>query len=319
MKSIFTRTQFFDTLFDDDEYICLADNANGVEVFSIEEARSDRHNAQFYSLNPLDGEKDNDPCEEYHSSDKPRRADVNCTRMSNILIEFDGESLSVQRERLISSGLWDLCAGVVYSGSKSLHAIISIHGTWKTKDAYSRFVSHFHKVVHLATGIAPDFSTKNPSRLTRCPMSIREKDNKCRKQFILHIGKRIDIRDLQSWMESHGFSGHPPKEDRKNKIHLPLDVSMETKQGNLTSRTLSFLSGEVGSGFVHNERYVAVCDMATSGMNFEEIVELCERAYGAPSKNAYKTMEDAYDRTVRERLSRLISNTGGIKIGKTYF
>lgn len=318
MGNGYTREDFFSLLFRENEYTCLASQPKGTSIFSYLEVIDDTHNYLFYSLNPIDGYRDHEPVEEWHHPNKPRRADCNCTRISNILVEFDGDGLGKQYEALLNSGLLDLTAGVIYSGSKSLHAVFALADVeFKSKERYSEFVDHFYHAVLSVTGIKPDFSTKNPSRLTRCPNSYREKNDHYKKQQLIYVGKRIFFDELSNWLKSNGFSPFPPHKTTETSS-LNVNSSQKVMDLELRDRTVFFLTRGVPKGFVHNERYAAVCDMASAGMSFEDILQCFENFdRSPPNRNAYKTMEDAYNTAIRTKKDYSLKEYDDIKIGQT--
>lgn len=316
MKNRHTRQDWFEILFDYGESVCLASDPHGWRVYSVEEAMAPDHNFLFYSLNPLNGTTDNNPTESWHKSTQPRRADVNCTRFSNLLIEFDTCGLGKQLDALKLSGLLDICGGVLFSGSKSLHCIIALEESFISKEKYSEFAAHFLKAVAQVTGIDPDFAVKNVSRLTRCPCSLREKDGTRRKQSIIYLGHRIKFAVLANWLIGHGFTPFPEPKIQPI-INITQSQYNESYNQNLRPRTVKFLKEGAPTGSVHIERYAAVCDMAQAGMDFDSICCWVEEVVGIPNRNAMLTMQDAYDRAVRERIDHTISNDGDIRIGKS--
>ena len=88
-----TRQQFLSLLFDAGEASCFTNTARGITVRSYP-----LDTDLFFSINPLDGEKDTAPTKDWHAADKPRRADVNVTAYRNFLIELDDMPLNKQRD-----------------------------------------------------------------------------------------------------------------------------------------------------------------------------------------------------------------------------
>ena len=103
------------------------------------------------------------------------------------LVESD--TVDIDRQRAIIEELELPVAALVYSGSKSIHAIVRIEA--HDYDEYRRRVDFLYKTC-TKNGLIVDTQNKNPSRLSRLPGVIRDDH----KQFLIatNIGK-------ESWSE----------------------------------------------------------------------------------------------------------------------
>ena len=109
------------------------------------------------------------------------------------LLECDDGELAQQNTLIRQLEL--PCAALVYSGGKSLHAIVHIDAADKAE--YQRRVEYLYKVCE-KNGLQPDRSAKNESRLSRMPGVARGD----KRQVLLgtHLGKAgfVEWRD---WVE----------------------------------------------------------------------------------------------------------------------
>lgn len=106
------------------------------------------------------------------------------------LVESDSQDLAKQNE--IIRRLELPVAIMVYSGAKSLHAIVRIDAA--NYDEYRHRVDYLYGVCE-KNGLAIDKQNRNPSRLSRLPGVMRDG----RKQFI--VDRNIGMRDFSEWRE----------------------------------------------------------------------------------------------------------------------
>lgn len=117
----------------------------------------------------------------------------NVTEFKYALVESD--NLSIDKQNAIMRELELPIATLVYSGGKSVHAIVKIDA--KDKNEYRDRVEYLYKICN-KNGLQVDSQNKNPSRLSRMPGIIRGKH----KQFLIdtNIGKS-DWEEWQTWIE----------------------------------------------------------------------------------------------------------------------
>ena len=117
----------------------------------------------------------------------------NVTEFKYALVESD--NLSIDKQNAIMRELELPIATLVYSGGKSVHAIVKIDA--KDKNEYRDRVEYLYKICN-KNGLQVDSQNKNPSRLSRMPGIIRGKH----KQFLIDtsIGKS-DWEEWQTWIE----------------------------------------------------------------------------------------------------------------------
>lgn len=175
---------FINTLFDPYQKSCYTKLANGRFL-----SKFPKKTDLFFCINALHPELDLNPTKEYHAPDKPRRADHNVICFRNFLLEIDDIPVEEQQELLKSRNLPYTSA--VYSGSKSVHFIISLKEPLKDINEYRHLALRLHALIPEA-----DPTSKNPSRLSRLPNSIRPDTGNMQK--LLYLGDRIDNNYLLS-------------------------------------------------------------------------------------------------------------------------
>lgn len=196
----FKTEDFYKILFDEDDFTCFSNTANGTRLYHHTAPK--REYSEYFSINAIDPRTDNEPSEEYHSSDKPRRADCNVVKYRNFLVEMDGCSLSEQK-RFVKEVKFPY-ATAVFSGGKSIHFILSLEEPLQTRDEYDRYWKTI-EAVFKKIGSTIDTKCKNPSRLSRCANSYREEKDSV--QHLLKIQRRINIKEFNEWCS--GFATTP--------------------------------------------------------------------------------------------------------------
>ena len=125
-------------------------------------------------INPLDGEG---------------AKNANVTDFRYALVESDtlplGQQLALIRQMQLP------CAAIVYSGGKSVHAIVHVDAA--TQKEYYERVAHIYDICN-KNGFKVDTQNKNPSRLSRMPGVTRNG----KKQFL--IGVNQGQKDYLAWL-----------------------------------------------------------------------------------------------------------------------
>ncbi len=119
--------------------------------------------------------------------------DANVTDYRYALVESD--KIPVEKQNVIIRKLELPVACLVYSGDKSLHAIVRINAT--SIEEYWKRVDYLYTVCQ-KNGLEPDMNNRNPSRLSRMPGVMRNGQ----KQFIVdtNIGK-ANFTEWRDWIE----------------------------------------------------------------------------------------------------------------------
>lgn len=117
----------------------------------------------------------------------------NVTDFKYALVESD--NLSIEKQNAIMRELELPIAALVYSGSKSIHAIVKVDA--QNYSEYQKRVEYLYKICN-KNGLQVDGQNKNPSRLSRMPGIVRGEH----KQFLIdtHIGK-TSWEEWEAWIE----------------------------------------------------------------------------------------------------------------------
>ena len=116
------------------------------------------------------------------------------TEFRYALVESDTMDISAQKAIITELEL--PVAALVYSGKKSLHAIVKIDAS--TYEEYKKRVDYLYNVCN-KNGLKLDIQNRNPSRLSRMPGVMRND----KKQYLLdtNIGKE-NWNEWREWIES---------------------------------------------------------------------------------------------------------------------
>ena len=101
--------------------------------------------------------------------------------------------MSVEKQNAIYKELELPIVALVYSGNKSLHAIVKVDAG--NYDEYRKRVDYLYKICQ-KNGISVDTQNRNPSRLSRMPGFERNGH----KQFL--VDTNIGKRNWEEWYQS---------------------------------------------------------------------------------------------------------------------
>ena len=117
----------------------------------------------------------------------------NVTEYRFALVESD--SVPLPKQKALMEALQLPCAAMVYSGGKSIHAIVRVDAA--DYGEYRRRVEYLYEVCR-KNGLEPDTQNKNPSRLSRMPGVTRGD----RKQYLLGVNLgQPSFEAWQAWVE----------------------------------------------------------------------------------------------------------------------
>lgn len=168
---------FLETLFQPGEATCYTESPHGYRV-----SLAPTEASLFFCINALHPSADLNPTKDWHSAGLPRRADHNVVSFRNFLLEFDQGSLEEQ-QRLVLSKI--PVSAITFSGSKSLHFLISLKDPLHSLTEYKHVARRLFKLFPNA-----DSSCRNPSRLSRLPQVLRPDTG--RMQELRYLGQRLD-------------------------------------------------------------------------------------------------------------------------------
>jgi hypothetical protein len=164
---------FLRTLFEPDDLICLAEHPGKTEVRPrdawLEDIQKYGNRYAFFCINPLSRK-------EILPGKRSRRCDEAVTSYRYFLVEFDPSPDSGQPSVERQIEFWAVypfpVKSLVFSGGKSIHAIIDLDGMVTNQAEWDDFVRGeiYRKRLCL---LGADPSNANPSRLSRFPGHLR--------------------------------------------------------------------------------------------------------------------------------------------------
>lgn len=170
---------FYNVLFDVDEYTCFGATPYENQSYPIDEGNLSV-TTRFFTINPL-------------VKGRTRKA-ANVKKYRNLLFEVDNISVQDQAAKIKASGLPYSTA--TFSGSKSIHWIISLIEPIEEREEYTAIWKAIHAAL-LKWGVEADTATKDPARFSRCPGQIRDNG---KEQKLLKVVGRISIETIKDWL-----------------------------------------------------------------------------------------------------------------------
>lgn len=235
---------FFNVLFDLEDQVCAG---NQYSTHVMTQAQAMHSGAPFVCINAL----------------AERRLDANVTKYRNFLIEIDDGNLTIQQHLERINNLNMPYSAATYSGGKSVHFVISLQDavdetTWRSMaDALIRTIP------------GADPATKNPSRFTRMPESIRLRpDGTEVAQRLIHLGGRIPNDQVRNFCISQVKL---PKTDHLKTFNEFMGVTgIEAAH----PMTLAFINGTHPCvGGRNNALYKSAADLRDCGLDMAETEE----------------------------------------------
>lgn len=245
--------KYYDTLFNADESVCWGKTVYDTAVCPLAFFTDTNKLYTFVSINPL----------------KVSRADANVTEHRNILCEFDTGTITEQADALQASGL--PYSTLVYSGSKSLHAIVSLEYPCKDRAEYDALVKRIYDKLPNV-----DKSGKNPSRFSRAPNAIRDNGM---QQSLMEVRQRIPWDVLDLWL------GPEPKTEQPKYVYSGSKL--------LPTRTRAFLKYGAPEGQRNRLLFSNSMEMLRAGYDEDEIFDLVSEILDLPQKEIRATIKSA--------------------------
>jgi hypothetical protein len=301
-------------LFDENELFCAGDmySTESFPVFPVSTG------FQYFTVNPLGGKQLGNTRETF-----PTRKDSNVSVFRNFVFEMDEIELHEQEQLLNSIDI--PFSSIIYSGGKSLHAIISLENplelapgeresinaykaVWKSIAAYIDLYAAEIGLVGPGVSVV-DPSCSNPSRFTRYPNSYRE--DKGKVQDVKHVGQRINSEVFNSLLKKcPDFKAAKvfKKQLPKDFSHTKMEFLRKVGRGCLTQ--LKYAPRAASSG-MYNYAYETVTWCIDEGKPTKDLmIELMEEYfikrvkaagyYDPECKNVYRAIEDAYKEKLGE-------------------
>ena len=172
----------------------------------------------------------------------------NVTEYRFALVESD--SIDLEKQNAIIHELELPCAALVYSGKKSLHAIVRIDAS--SYGEYQRRVEYLYSVCR-KNGLEPDTQNKNPSRLSRMPGVMRNGQ----KQYLLETN-----------------IGQPTYEEWKEWVESQTDDLPDAQNFRERRKVMHPLKDELISGILRKGHKMLLAGPSKAGKSFA-LIELC--------------------------------------------
>jgi hypothetical protein len=193
---------FLKVVFDyETDSTCFAAHNKGTTVSKVGEFKQ----TEYFCINALDAEVDNEPSEPWHHFSVPRRANINVTKHRTFLLEFDAGTGHEQDAIVTASGVpYSACT---FSGSKSRHYLITLETPLRSKYEYDTVAKRLFKAFEGQVGF--DTSTKNCSRLSRLPGTVRSSTGL--KQTLISLNGQVNNELFFKWLDKHSPAASKPK------------------------------------------------------------------------------------------------------------
>lgn len=255
---------FFNTLFKPGENVCWGMTAFDTNICPVEDYAA-KSEYQFFSVNPL----------------VERRLDACVTSYRNILCDFDKIPIFEQQKLLVDSAL--PYTTLVYSGGKSLHAIVSLQEAAKTEDEYRAIATAIYD--KLGGDKIVDVKCKNPSRFSRNPGASRPNG---KKQELLAVNKQVSMEHLLDWI---GVKELPVREIKS--------IDYTHRRRILTGKTKLFLFRGADDGAWNNTLFVSCIDMFKAGYDESEVEEMVYSIHNRLEASSKSTIRSAQRTAMR--------------------
>lgn len=291
---------WYDVIFDSGESTCFAKHAQGTKIFPVNKAPIW---AEYYSLNPIHLTIDNEFTHEKYIMGKGRRADANVTTYRNFLVEID--DMPAAEQQLFINSLKLPYTMVTFSGGKSYHFVISLETSLTERKTYDFLVRWLYNAVGVN-----DRACKNPSRLTRLPGATRTKNGiPIAIQELIYLGTRIPLANLMAWLNQFPQCMPPQYVPRTQPTE-----SVEFNYANLHPLTKRFLREGAEQGKWNDSLFKAAANMADYGVEYEQIIELCEQITGYLDRSDLSTIQSAFNAAQRQQPDLINNFIGKSKI-----
>lgn len=199
------------------------------------------------------------------------RIDANCTAYRNFLIEMDVGSLKQQLEYIKALNMpYSAC---VFSGSKSLHFLISLDTDLPNETTWRKLFQWMLNVVTLA-----DQQAKNPSRSIRIPGGIREPG---KIQRLVEMKGPVKLADLAKWLSKYEHLKPKPIEKR--------EPSGDCDFSKLNGWAKKKLIDGIRSPGRNQQWFSMGCEMALAGYSLDSTIDILSEFF--TEENDFKERE----------------------------
>jgi hypothetical protein len=237
-------TEYLTVLFDADDHICIAKSVYSNHTRPLSEVLQGDTNYEFVCVNAF----------------RPgtTRAQRNVGVYRNFIIEFDEVPLKEQRKLVEKLGLPH--STQVWSGSKSVHFVISLETPLNSRDEWERISRWIYSVVEPH---GADSACKNIDRFTRVGGGHRITKNKT--QDLIETRGRVPNEILMAWLRQYPEPRAPRLRHTTgataHNISLFGEEYDESFRGKISKETIKFAKSGGPKGDRHYRLFKAACDM----------------------------------------------------------
>lgn len=193
------------------------------------------------------------------------RADENVLKYRNFLMEMDGYELKAQIEYM--KRLEMPYSAIVFSGSKSMHFLISLEEDLPSEKMWRLFAQWILNIAALA-----DQQTKNPSRGIRIPGGLRLVGDDWSPQRLVEFKGPVKLSDLVSFLKKHPNA--QPKEPEKRPVNPNFNFP------GIGEWCLDLLQNGLKADKGRNNQWYAIAyEFALSGMSEDDTIEVLGRYF----------------------------------------
>ena len=278
---------FLKLMFNDGETICVSDSKFSTHSIPLEYVIN--NNVTLVSPNPNVPIKivGNDKLTMVALNPiKGFKKDDACYRFRNFLVELDYGNRVEQIKYLNTMGI--LYSAMVWSGSKSVHTLISLSEDLPNENVYRVFSKWILNIVSMA-----DQNTFNPSRSIRMPEAIRPETGD--SQELIEIRSRVNIKDLVAWLQKHP-EARPINKPLREKSE---DFDFQHLRPWVRKRLINGLDKRKGRS---NQWYAIAYEFALSGYSEDDTIKFLggyfvpdrdfkEKEWKTTIKSAFKTVD----------------------------
>lgn len=194
-----------------------------------------------------------------------QRNDQNATAYRNFLVELDYGPLEQQQAYVDRMKM--PYSAAVFSGSKSLHFLISLDTDIPNEKIWRQYAEWTLKIMTMA-----DQQTKNPSRSIRVPGALRKDSGK--HQTMWSYRGPVSIKDFKAWLELH------PDDKPKERTFDPVKKEFN-KVASFDTLKL-WVREALNRGITKNRNYtwfLIGCEFSRGGFSLDGTLQILDQFY----------------------------------------
>lgn len=285
-----STTQYLLTLFNPEDYICISQSVYCNHIQQVKDIVRTNKNYEFVSVNSF--------------KKGTTRAAKNVDKYRNFMIEFEDDKFGVpiDEQRKVIDTLNMPFSTQVYSGSKSMHFVISLDKPLANRSEWEEASQWLYSIL---TPYKIDPACKDVGRFTRVGGGLRVTKNK--EQRIIEVKGRVDNDEFFKWLGQ--FKKPTIKKTYSTNYKTAHHISLfgekyeDSFRGKVHKDTIDFIKTGGTKGKRHSTLFKAACDLRDQRYKISEAKKLLltklKKLYIIENKEEemfkhIKTIEDAY-------------------------